>query len=134
MKWTCTLHKKILRDLRNQVFKDLPIPALDALPDHSHELLLALEDLVASLYAPQDSTVVSRAVKSIGDRFQALSRTLFEPPAEAAGAGGLAEKMSQAAITDTGLSEKKAELPHGYDTSFRVLDSYISKALEETPS
>ncbi|EKM55503.1 uncharacterized protein PHACADRAFT_95478, partial [Phanerochaete carnosa HHB-10118-sp] len=130
IKWTCTLHKKILRDLRSQVFKDLPVQALDTLPSHSHGLLIASEDLVASLYAPQDSAAILRAVKSIDDKFQDFKKTLF---ASTSSVEELEEKMDKATLSDAGSSQKNAELPHGYDTSYRVLATCVSKASEESP-
>ncbi|GJE90901.1 hypothetical protein PsYK624_070470 [Phanerochaete sordida] len=133
MKCTCMLHKKILRDLQSQVFKDAANPILDALPSHSHELLLASEDLVASLYAPQKPATVLRAVKSIDDRFQDFKRTLFATTSTSTAVEDLAQKMSKASISEASPSQSTAELPHGYDISYRVLASCITKASDEGP-
>ena len=100
---------------------------MDTLSEHSHYLLLAVEDLVASLYSPQDPSVIQRAIESIDGRFQGFKKTLFadiftssDRPSET-----LEEKMSKVAVDDTPL-----ELPHGYETSYRVLATCVSKASE----
>ena len=130
MRWTCALHKKILRDFQSRAFSALPTTSTDLLPEHSHSLLLAAEDLVASLYAPQDPTIVLQAVNSIDDKFQTFRKTLFDVPRDitANGVQAIENKINKLTVNETAAS-----LPHGYETSFRVLATCISKALEETP-
>ena len=131
MRWTCALHKKILRDFQSQVFAGLPTSSTDLLPEHSHQLLLAAEDLIASLYAPQDPTVVQRAVDAMNDKFLAFRATLFGRLPATASSPSIEERMGRVSISDS-AAPPTAELPHGYETSFQVLAKCISKASEET--
>lgn len=134
MRWTCALHKKILRDLQSEVFSDLPTQSVDLLPEHSHQLLLVAEDLVASLYAPQDPAAVQQAVDSVNEKFQAFRETLFGRPQNTVDSElrALEDRMAKVAINESTTSPG-IELPHGYATSFRVLATCISKASEEAP-
>ncbi|KIP09482.1 hypothetical protein PHLGIDRAFT_116276 [Phlebiopsis gigantea 11061_1 CR5-6] len=134
MRWTCALHKKILRDFQSKVFAGLPISSTDLLPEHSHQLLLAAEDLVASLYAPQDPAAVRHAVDTVNDKFQVFRVTLFGRTSQTvvAASQSIEERMGQVSISNFDVLPK-TKLPHGYETSFQVLAKCISEASEETP-
>lgn len=89
---------------------------------------------MASLYAPQDLSAIQLAVNSINDKFQVFRGTLFGRPEETTDPElrGVQDQMKRIAIGDS-PTMSKGELPHGYETSFRVLATCISKASEETP-
>ncbi|KAI0362373.1 hypothetical protein OH77DRAFT_1416623 [Trametes cingulata] len=72
VRFASLLHKRVVPD----VLADLPSPqperealnaALDTLPSRSHAIVLALEELVAALYAPQDPVALASAVATFSD-------------------------------------------------------------------
>ncbi|KAI0372885.1 hypothetical protein BV20DRAFT_1034150 [Pilatotrama ljubarskyi] len=72
MRFATLLHKRVVPD----ILANLPTStsdsnaltaALDALPSRSHALVLALEELVAALYAPQDPAALASAVATFSD-------------------------------------------------------------------
>jgi cyclin-D1-binding protein 1 len=133
LRWTCTLHKKILRDFQGQKFTELPPTGVDLLSEHSHRLLLAAEDLIASIYPPQDSSVMQQAIGSINEQFQAFKKTLFADVRASADleSDTVEENMSKVTISDSLASTKLPELPHGYETSYHVLETCILKVSEQ---
>ena len=82
------LHKRVAPDVLNVLPRpssDLVIfnEALDALPAHSHAQVLAIEDLVAALYAPQKPDVLATAVSSLVTAarriYDSISTEIFQP-------------------------------------------------------
>lgn len=126
LQWSCNLHRKIIRDLKSNLFSDLPPTSLDVLPRHSHSLLIASEDLVTSLYAPQDLSNVRGAVKSVERTFRSFKMSLF--PSEE---DDIVDRLSE--VTLEGATQlKESSLPHGYDTSYDVLEKLIDQMLDST--
>ncbi|KAI0664617.1 Grap2 and cyclin-D-interacting-domain-containing protein [Cubamyces menziesii] len=68
------LHKRIVPDVLANVSGSGPelLAALDALPSHSHSVVLAVEELVASLYAPQKPAALSSAVTAFSNAIHQL--------------------------------------------------------------
>lgn len=49
---------------------------LDALPSQSHALLVALEDVVATLYAPQNASSIASAISPLASSVESLRATI----------------------------------------------------------
>ncbi|KAH9843081.1 uncharacterized protein C8Q71DRAFT_699863 [Rhodofomes roseus] len=84
IRFTTLLHKRVQLDiLAKPSLEPTSSVILDSLPSHSHAILVALEDTVATLYAPQDPSAIASAIsplaKSIEELRSALSPML--PPA-----------------------------------------------------
>ena len=68
------MHKRVVPDILANVSGTQPelLAALDALPPHSHSVVVALEELVASLYAPQKPTALSSSLAAFSDAIHKL--------------------------------------------------------------
>jgi len=74
------LHKRVLLDLLNPkaTFDTHLYAVLDTLPPLSHKLLLATEEIVAVLYAPQNPVAMSSAVTVLDSAVRELQETLTQ--------------------------------------------------------
>lgn len=73
------LHKRVLLDILKGAKAQTPAAtaALDALPQCSHNLLLATEESIASLYSPQDPSVMRSALVSLQTVVADLKTVLY---------------------------------------------------------
>ncbi|EPS98520.1 hypothetical protein FOMPIDRAFT_1126249, partial [Fomitopsis schrenkii] len=73
LRFTTLLHKRVQIDL---LAKSPPEPTsnttLDALPAHSHAILVAFEDVVATLYAPQNPASIASAISPLASSVEGL--------------------------------------------------------------
>ena len=78
LRFTTLLHKRVHIDLLS---KPLPAPMsdaiLDALPPQSHTILVALEDVVATLYAPQNAPSIASAISPLASSVEGLRATIM---------------------------------------------------------
>ncbi|OSD08630.1 hypothetical protein PYCCODRAFT_39800 [Trametes coccinea BRFM310] len=79
------LHKRVVPDVLSRVSMSQPtsdalIAALDALPARSHAVVLAMEELVAALYAPQKPTTLRSAVAAFADAMTQMHASALAEP------------------------------------------------------
>ncbi|KAI0736729.1 hypothetical protein C8Q72DRAFT_20290 [Fomitopsis betulina] len=83
LRFTTLLHKRVQVDLLAKPLQSTNNTTLDALPVHSHAILVALEDVVATLYAPQNPTSIASAISPLVSSVEDLQATItyMLPPA-----------------------------------------------------
>jgi len=77
IKLVVLLHKRVLRDVLSPDAPECDDPTYDALVALSTNLLTASDDLISSMYAPQQLPNVSHCLQSLRDVIKDLQRTLF---------------------------------------------------------
>ncbi|KZT09538.1 uncharacterized protein LAESUDRAFT_509228 [Laetiporus sulphureus 93-53] len=80
LRFTTLLHKRVQIDvLSNIPMATSPncLAPLDALPAHSHALLVASEEVIASLYAPPDPSSIASAISPLAESVRDLHATLL---------------------------------------------------------
>lgn len=89
VRFATLLHKRVVPDVLaglsgSQLGSEALTAALDALPSRSHAVVLALEELIAALYAPQQPAALSSAVSAFSDAVRHLHTSVvtdvFLPP------------------------------------------------------
>ncbi|KAF7789515.1 hypothetical protein EIP86_000461 [Pleurotus ostreatoroseus] len=137
------LHKRIQIDLlqkaSKQVAENTKHSPVDALPALSHNLLLATEELVAALYAPQDLPSLRAAVETLVKEAQT-----FRPALQAAqflssesALDDLPKKMHSLTTADVSAEpkpesadeKKRRETQKWFDTCFDQVDKVSQKVL-----
>ncbi|KAH9901583.1 Grap2 and cyclin-D-interacting-domain-containing protein [Cubamyces lactineus] len=95
VRFATLLHKRIVPDILANVSGTDPqlLAALDALPPQSHSIVLALEELVASLYAPQKPAALSSAIAAFSDAIHKLHASAVTDTLLSSGAD-VAKQMS----------------------------------------
>lgn len=81
LRFSTLLHKRIQLDLLARLPAEpslASVSALDTLPDCSHELLIAFEEVVASLYAPQDLQNIASAISSLATSIRRLRTVISD--------------------------------------------------------
>ncbi|PCH37961.1 hypothetical protein WOLCODRAFT_87743 [Wolfiporia cocos MD-104 SS10] len=77
LRFSTLLHKRVQLDILSDASTATPsLEALDALPSCSHGLLVASEEVVAALYAPQNPANVASAITSLSTAVKTLRLTL----------------------------------------------------------
>lgn len=130
----CTLlHKRVILDLlglspasdQNQSHN------LDALPACSHSLLLAAEDLIAALYAPQDLAALREAVARLASVAQDIhtevtTATLIQPPDQVS---SLSQKLAGMQVGGAeGTRGKEKDVNKWFATCFEQIEK-LSKSI-----
>ena len=137
------LHKRIQIDLlqkaSKQVAENTKHSPVDALPALSHNLLLATEELVAALYAPQDLPSLRAAVETLVKEAQT-----FRPALQAAqflssesALDDLPKKMHSLTTADVSAEpkpesadeKKRRETQKWFNTCFDQVDKVSQKVL-----
>ncbi|CCM04584.1 uncharacterized protein FIBRA_06765 [Fibroporia radiculosa] len=138
LRFTTLLHKRVQIDILSHRPVDLDSPdrskGLDILPDHSHALLLASEELVAALYAPQDPATLSSAIPPLVESVHKLRDTLLEgdllPPAQDSDQA-LATAISVLTVgggSSKAQGKKSTDVRKWFETCFEQIDR-VSKIL-----
>ncbi|EGO18565.1 hypothetical protein SERLADRAFT_403792 [Serpula lacrymans var. lacrymans S7.9] len=106
LRLTTLLHKRILMDLLSSSSSVPSNVALDALLVQSGALLAASDDLVSTLYVPQNSQTVHEELQSFLDVVKALQTGLqaFFPAAE-----DLEKQFSKVTIQGVGVTQGSTE-------------------------
>ncbi|KAF8077948.1 hypothetical protein FPV67DRAFT_1685322 [Lyophyllum atratum] len=108
LRMSTLLHKRIITDIllppSHSPLKLSPhfVQHMDSLPPHSSALLVASDDLVSTLYTPQDPSDISTELDSfieIIDNLRATVLVLLQEPT-------LAEQMEAMSLKSTGVSQK----------------------------
>ncbi|KAG5641286.1 hypothetical protein DXG03_005577 [Asterophora parasitica] len=126
LRMSTLLHKRIRKDILSPPSTSpLKLPShiiehLDTLPPHSSALLVASDDLVSTLYAPQNPSNVSAELASFTDVVNALRSTILVILQEPT----LAEHMEAMSLQGTGASKRDPR--KWFETCF----SQIQKAME----
>ncbi|KAI0807598.1 hypothetical protein C8Q74DRAFT_75847 [Fomes fomentarius] len=131
------LHKRVVPDVLGGLTVTESIPdavnsTLDALPPKSHALVLALEEVVATLYAPQKpdalATAVSSLVEAAHKLHDSISNDLLPSTVD------VAARDLGALSLDGGKSsgEKKAQDPRTWFESCRAQIDKTAKMIEQT--
>ena len=126
MRFVTLFHKRVLPDVLN-VLPASPLDpdslnmALDALPSQSNAMVLAMEEVVAALYAPQKLDVLAAALTSLVQATRQLHALIMVnqlmPPVD------LAKEMSGLSVE--GAPEKKPKEPRKW---FSLCIGQIEKA------
>ena len=139
------LHKRIHIDLLQkppkEVVENTHHAPIDVLPGLSHEFLLATEELVAALYAPQDPANLQIAVETLVKEAQA-----FQPALQTASflhssspVDDLQKKMADVTVaeaaaetkTESTDDKKRRERQKWFDTCFDKVDKISHRVLAE---
>lgn len=128
LRLTALLHKRIFLDVLSSTCP-VPVPnvAYDLLLEQSHSLLAATDELVATLYPPQDPDSVYKEVAALMTVIATLRTRLqvFFPVDD-----GLDVELNQLSIQDTPLSKSRKVNKKWFDTCFdqisRLSSNFIS--------
>lgn len=124
------LHKRVHLDILKATSPTVSDASLDKLPHHSHTILLAAEELVAALYAPQDisslrSTIVSSA--AVVDQLRvALYQDILlssEPrePREGTDVDALQSGLEELSVSGGSRRKKETDVRKWFDTCFEQI-------------
>ncbi|PSR94111.1 hypothetical protein PHLCEN_2v4539 [Hermanssonia centrifuga] len=123
------MHKRIILDILKQSTppKDASATSIDVLPGLSHTLLLACEELVAVLYAPQDSRAIRSAILSLAEtvrkvKTSLLSTQLLPDIRPSADVGSLEKKMGQVSINNETPAKKERNVRAWFNTCFEQIE------------
>ncbi|OCH93371.1 hypothetical protein OBBRIDRAFT_885514 [Obba rivulosa] len=143
LRFTTGLQKRVLLDIFPRISSQSPPVSnatLDALPTHSHNLLINSEELTAALYAPQDLANISSAITSLAGAVSQLQSALLDgamlPPPRTPDADALAEGVSSMRVSNDGATEKPKtptkdrDVRGWFDTCFMQIDR-LSKSLND---
>jgi len=137
LRFSALMHKRILLDvLTSQTAVHADNAALDILPSHSHSLLLASEEVVSTLHAPQDLSDIASSVEKHADvvaRLQALLVDRDLLPVPSTDVDAIAEGLEALKVGD---SQKKArkDVRRWFDTCFaqiQTLSSSVAASLAQ---
>ncbi|KAJ7155968.1 hypothetical protein C8R43DRAFT_417146 [Mycena crocata] len=113
------LHKRVLRDVLSTSGKPPDNATLDALSSLSHTLLSASDELVSTLYTPQDPTNISTELSSFRSLISDLQASLVKPDA------------FEAQLEHLSLGSSNASASKWFDTCFVQLFKALD-ALDHT--
>jgi cyclin-D1-binding protein 1 len=125
------LHKRVASHLLKPLSAPIPHSSYDRLPQRSHDLLIAFEDAVAALYAPQNVSTLQAAIKAVGEATAQLKAMLysehFVTPNDKNDKGTdvvdtMTKKMENAAISRTSPQAKAVDHRKWFDTCFEHID------------
>lgn len=138
------LHKRVQLDiLKNAKSSTFKTRSLDALPQHSHNLLLAMEESIAALYSPQDPSAIRSSTTSLAENVIQLKTVLYDQEflgTESAGSEGaadveaLAKKMTEVSVNSSSAHSKTHNIRKWFDTCFdqiQKLSQTIIASLDE---
>ncbi|KAI0682442.1 hypothetical protein BC835DRAFT_883396 [Cytidiella melzeri] len=124
------LHKRVLVDILKAPFTPTSHSLLDKMPPQSHDLLLAMEDVVAALYALQDIPVMRTAIMNIAASVNRLKLILYQDSfirsvdtkdKTLTDIDALTKKMERADIHGTPTQRKAADVRKWFDTCFEQI-------------
>ncbi|KAK7693718.1 hypothetical protein QCA50_003290 [Cerrena zonata] len=136
------LHKRIMLDLlkKGHTYPSDYSQRADSLLETSHSLLLAHEEVVAVLYAPQKPSTISEAIAELASCIVQAQNTLIKqkllPPSRDPGDIAELEKMSAAAISGdqpTG-AKKERDVRKWFDTCFEQLGKLCGSIVDNVAS
>ncbi|KAI0093500.1 hypothetical protein BDY19DRAFT_902285 [Irpex rosettiformis] len=118
------LHKRIFLDILKHSSPSISDSTFDKLPPLSHKLLLAMEDVVAALYAPQDVPTVHSSIAAIADsvyHLQPLILNEFIGSDGAEAVDALTKKMEQVSVSGKLTKGKDADVRKWFNTCFEQI-------------
>ncbi|KAI0636747.1 Grap2 and cyclin-D-interacting-domain-containing protein [Trametes polyzona] len=140
VRFATLLHKRVVPDVLAglsgpQLDSEPLTAALDALPSRSHAVVLALEELVAALYAPQKPAALASAVAAFSDATRRLHASVVTDallPREA----DLAVQMGGLSVQDASSGKEGGETkvkkdPRKWFDACRAQIDKSAKAVEE---
>jgi len=120
LRLTTLLHKRILLDLLSPSSPSIQNPPLDALLLHSTALLTSTDDLISTLYTPQNSTSIRTELTTFVDVVRALQSGL-----QSAGfftTIGLEDQLGKMSIQGDGKGKKTGkDIKKWFDTCFEQI-------------
>ena len=131
-------HKRVVPDVLNGLTSSAGSTeslnsALDSLPSKSHAVVLAVEEVVATLYAPQNPPALAAATSSLADAIRQVHTTISSsslmPPAVPD--TDLAKEMSGLSIEGSRAAEKRAKDPRKWFDSCLAQIDKTAKAVDE---
>ncbi|CAL1705071.1 unnamed protein product [Somion occarium] len=137
LRMSALLHKRIMLDLlkKGQTYSSEFSRRADSLLDMSNTLLLAHEEIVAVLYAPQKLPAISEslaelvtAVKRVQDTL--LNQELLPPPRPVDGVASLEQTLAAVSISKSETPKKERDVRKWFDTCFEQMFK-LSKTLHD---
>ena len=132
-------HKRVVPDVLNGLSSSAGSTesfnsALDALPSKSHAVVLAVEEVLATLYAPQKPPALAAATSTLAEAIRQVHTTISSsslmPPAVPE--TDLAKEMSGLSIEGSrAAAEKKAKDPRKWFDSCLAQVDKTAKAVDE---
>ncbi|KAF8163300.1 hypothetical protein B0H34DRAFT_795026 [Crassisporium funariophilum] len=113
VKLAVLLHKRVLRDVLSPGTHKEDNPFLDALGELSNELLAASDDLISSMYAPQQLMNIANYHQAFRDVVHNLCTTLLRPQNK-----GLEEQLKDMSLSTAADSKSSA----WFATCFEQID------------
>ncbi|KAI0724008.1 hypothetical protein C8T65DRAFT_704651 [Cerioporus squamosus] len=131
-------HKRIVPDVLNSLSSSAESTeglnsTLDALPSRSHAVVLAVEEVVATLYAPQKPPALAAATSSLAEAIRQVHGTIANATLMplAVQETDLAKEMSGLGIEGSKAAEKKAKDPRKWFDSCLAQVDKAAKAVNE---
>ncbi|TFK80740.1 hypothetical protein K466DRAFT_558774 [Polyporus arcularius HHB13444] len=131
-------HKRVVPDVLNGLSSSVESSeglhsALDALPSRSHAVVLALEEVVATLYAPQKPPALAAAASSLAEAIHQVHGTITNPTlmSPALQETDLAKELSRLSIEGSKAADKKAKDPRKWFDSCLAQVDKAAKAVDE---
>ncbi|KAH8106838.1 hypothetical protein BXZ70DRAFT_886088, partial [Cristinia sonorae] len=121
------MHKRVLLDLLKPTNASSPT-TLDSLPPLSHELLIATEEVVAVLYAPQNPTAMSSALAVLDNTVRKVQTTLSDKALLPAPLS-LEDKLANTSISGEGGKNEK-DLRKWFETCFEQIHRLYNSVKE----
>ncbi|KAH9952133.1 hypothetical protein B0H21DRAFT_715931 [Amylocystis lapponica] len=145
LRFIVLLHKRVLLDILSNPSPTSPHvdhnphTILDAFPPHSHTLVLASEELVAALYAPQDQSDIVSAVSALADVVHRLHQRLLDSTLLSSVRNSMDELtngVGALSVTGTadsiqGSRKKQKDVRKWFDTCFAQIGS-LTKSVVDT--
>ncbi|RPD66363.1 hypothetical protein L226DRAFT_500670 [Lentinus tigrinus ALCF2SS1-7] len=131
-------HKRVVPDVLNGLSTSAEglealNSGLDALPSRSHAVVLAVEEVVATLYAPQKPPALAAATSSLAEAIRQIHTTLTNsilvPPVVQE--TDLAKEMSGLSIEGSNAAEKKVKDPLKWFNSCLAQIDKTAKAVDD---
>jgi hypothetical protein len=118
LRLTTLLHKRISLDLLSSPSPKLPDLALDSFSLQSSALLSASDELISTLYAPQDPSVTANELSSFLDVIRAFQALLGDLPSEIHALGAQLGAISLNVQPGSGV---KIDAQKWFDTCFQQI-------------
>ncbi|KAI9057885.1 hypothetical protein FKP32DRAFT_1310487 [Trametes sanguinea] len=138
VRFSTLLHKRVVPDILSRVSLSQPtsealIAALDALPARSHAVVLAMEELVAALYAPQKPAALRSAVATFAEAMTQMHASALAEPllsSDSEMANQLEALSLHGGVEAKGGGEKAKDPRKWFDACLAQIDK-SAKAIDE---
>lgn len=127
------LHKRLLPDLIKPLSVSKNLTKLDIFPEISTTLLLALEEVVAVLYAPQNPSSISSTISTLGTTTNSIQNILLDEGVLATPASdveALAKEVGEMTVGAQSGTKKEKDPAKWFDTCFAQI-SKLSKSISD---